>query len=277
MAIAPACVPYTERVSCYGVIVDLRASSRAALRRLRACLPPPVAPASAAPRRVYAVRLHAGVCTCGRQHEALAGADGRSAFRANEAEALFTVLRMRAWHYVVSHSPRYLFVHAGVVAFGRQAVVIPGDSMSGKTTLVSALLRAGGTYYSDEFAVVDARGMIHPFRQPLGMRRPGSRMQTDVPASRLTRRLGRVPVRAALLVSTSFVDGRRWRPTPLSRGEAVMALVGNSAGVRRTPARGLAVLTRAASTLVGLQGPRGDADETAALIVDYLRQLPACP
>ena len=273
MSIRAACVPYSERVDCYGVTLELRASSPAFLRHLRGCLPPPCARTEARPSRVYAARQQQPVCACGRRHKGLAAADGRAEFRGQDATGLFVHMRMRLWHYVVSHSPRYLFVHAGVVAFGGKAVVIPGDSMSGKTTLVSALLRAGGTYYSDEFAVIDARGLIHPFRQPLGMRRPGSRDQTDVPASRLTRRLGRTPVRAALLVSTRFVEGERWTPTPLSRGEAVMALVGNSAGVRRTPARGLAVLTKATEHVVGLQGPRGDADDTAAQIVAYLRQL----
>jgi hypothetical protein len=54
---------------------------------------------------------------------------------------------------VAEASPLRTFVHAGIVAWGKAAVLIPGRSFSGKTTLVAELARAGATYYSDEFAV----------------------------------------------------------------------------------------------------------------------------
>ena len=41
----------------------------------------------------------------------------------------------------------YLFVHAGAVGWQGRAIVIPGRSFVGKTTLVSTLVRAGATYY----------------------------------------------------------------------------------------------------------------------------------
>jgi hypothetical protein len=31
---------------------------------------------------------------------------------------------------------------------------------------VAELVRAGATYYSDEFAVLDSRGRVHPFPRP---------------------------------------------------------------------------------------------------------------
>ena len=71
---------------------------------------------------------------------------------------------------VAEHAPRLVFVHAGVVGWNGQAIVIPGLSHSGKTTLVHQLVRAGATYYSDEYAVLDARGRVHPYPRPLGMR-----------------------------------------------------------------------------------------------------------
>ena len=56
-----------------------------------------------------------------------------------------------------------VFVHAGVVGWKGHAIVIPGRSRSGKTTLVAELVKAGAEYYSDEFAVLDAEGRVHPF------------------------------------------------------------------------------------------------------------------
>ena len=60
-----------------------------------------------------------------------------------------------------------LFVHAGVVGWQGKAILIPGRSFSGKTTLVKALIEAGATYYSDEFAILDRQGLVHPYPLPL--------------------------------------------------------------------------------------------------------------
>jgi hypothetical protein len=63
---------------------------------------------------------------------------------------------------VAENARRWIFVHAGVVAWRGQAIVIPGATQSGKTSLVAALVRAGAEYFSDEYAVFDARGRVHP-------------------------------------------------------------------------------------------------------------------
>src|SRR6267142_2744385 len=60
-----------------------------------------------------------------------------------------------------------------------------GRSLSGKTTLVRELLRRGATYYSDEFAVVDDFGNIHPFPRPLGIREDSTFAQTKYAAATL--------------------------------------------------------------------------------------------
>src|SRR5438105_4409512 len=66
------------------------------------------------------------------------------------------------FHAAVS-ARRWLYVHAGVVSWDGTAVLIPGRSMSGKSTLVEALVRAGASYASDEFAVLDRQGRAHPY------------------------------------------------------------------------------------------------------------------
>jgi hypothetical protein len=50
--------------------------------------------------------------------------------------------------YVAAGARRRVFVHAGVVGWRGQAILIPGRSFSGKTALCE-LLRVGATYYSD--------------------------------------------------------------------------------------------------------------------------------
>jgi len=78
------------------------------------------------------------------------------------------------------HAPNRIFVHAGVVACNDRAIIIPGLSMAGKTSLVLALIRAGAVYYSDEFAVFDEQGYVHPYPKPLSIRE-GDVVQNDRP------------------------------------------------------------------------------------------------
>jgi len=64
---------------------------------------------------------------------------------------------------VAEEARTYHFFHAGVVEWGGKAVLIPGRTLSGKSSLVVEFLRAGASYYSDEYAVIDSRGRVHPF------------------------------------------------------------------------------------------------------------------
>ena len=70
------------------------------------------------------------------------------------------------------------FVHSGAVGWKGKAILIPGRRLSGKTTLVAELVRAGATYYSDEYAVLDANGFVHAYEKPLSIRsEPGARQE----------------------------------------------------------------------------------------------------
>lgn len=64
----------------------------------------------------------------------------------------------------------YQVVHAGVVARGHRAVLLPGRSGAGKTELCAAAMGAGYTYLSDEQAALDTRtGLVSPYAKPLGI------------------------------------------------------------------------------------------------------------
>src|SRR3954447_6225511 len=72
--------------------------------------------------------------------------------------------------WVAEHAVGFIFVHAGCVAVDGKAIVIPGRTMSGKSSLVSALVRAGATYYSDEYAAIDPLGRVHAYARLLSIR-----------------------------------------------------------------------------------------------------------
>ncbi|MFQ5556835.1 MAG: hypothetical protein ACE5GB_04920, partial [Acidimicrobiales bacterium] len=77
-------------------------------------------------------------------------------------------------HLQMSHrSESLLFVHAGVVEWRGVGIAVPGRSMTGKSTLVAAAVRAGAGYLSDEFAILDAGAAVHPYPRPLSLRDAG--------------------------------------------------------------------------------------------------------
>lgn len=69
--------------------------------------------------------------------------------------AVKQLLRERA----VERHPFLISVHAGVVAFGDDCVLLPALAGSGKTTLTAALVERGATYFSDEIALLDGPTM----------------------------------------------------------------------------------------------------------------------
>ena len=77
--------------------------------------------------------------------------------QARHEEDFLDVFNSRVGWAIACFAPRRVFVHAGAVAWQGRAIIIPGASLSGKSTLVAELVRAGATYLSDEFAVLDSR------------------------------------------------------------------------------------------------------------------------
>ena len=96
--------------------------------------------------------------------------DGVEVFATATEEDVFRWLCQDIDNAVAQRSRQMLFVHAGVVGWRGLAIVIPGRSHTGKSTLVAELVRRGAVYYSDEFAVLDDTGRVHPYRRTLVLR-----------------------------------------------------------------------------------------------------------
>jgi hypothetical protein len=198
------------------------------------------------------------------------GAPGlEHATRAVALTLLDTEIRL----HIAAHARDWIFVHAGVVARDGRALVIPGESFCGKTTLVSALVNAGATYYSDEYAVLDEAGFVHPYPRPLSIRR------TDGVTARervIARRRGVVgDERAALaaVVITRYRPGIQWQPRRLSRGQGMVALLGNTVPAQERPEQSLRTLSRAVAGATMLGGDRGEAGPVASALLDELAAL----
>ena len=170
--------------------------------------------------------------------------------------------------YVAGVARARLFVHAGVVGWRGRAIVLPGRSGSGKTTLVAALVRAGATYYSDEYAVLDARGRVHPYPKPLSIRQENGGRPRKSPPEALGGLPGVEPLPVGLVAVTGYQPGARWRPRLLSPGQAILALLANTVPARRRPKAALATLQEVVSQAPALKGTRGEAEEMVQAILD---------
>jgi hypothetical protein len=176
-------------------------------------------------------------------------------------------LRTQLRRYVGHYSRDLTFVHAGVVTDRGRAIVLPGHSFSGKSTLVAALVRAGAEYYSDEYAILDADGLLRPYLEPLVMRDASGRRSTADPVESEAPARGADAVRIGLVALTSYTPDGRWLPRRLAAGDAVLALMEHAVPARERPAETLAALQRALQGAVVLASERGDADETAAALL----------
>ena len=169
---------------------------------------------------------------------------------------------------VADNARRRVFVHAGVVGWKSNAIVIPGTSFSGKTTLVSKLVKAGATYYSDEYAVLDERGFVHPFPRPLGVRQEGQYESQRVQVESLGGKRGVKPLPVRLVISTSYKPGATWRPRPLTTGRGVLELLANTVSARSQTRLAFATLPKAVRSAEILKGVRGEADEVIDSILE---------
>ena len=174
-------------------------------------------------------------------------------------------------HFQVALAARdFLFVHAGVVQWKGHAVVVPGRTETGKSSLVMALVNAGGEYFSDEYAVLDREGRVHPYPKPLSQRREGGppRLHT---AEALGGQQEAPAVPMGLTVITRFRDGATWNPQRITKARAMIALFENTVVARNRPEFALTVLAKAVIGTGGLEGDRGEASEMALALLDELR------
>lgn len=162
---------------------------------------------------------------------------------------------------IAEFSPHLVFVHAGAVAFDDSAVIIPGRSRAGKTTLTAALIGEGAVYYSDEYAIFDESGFLHPFPKPLSVREPWAfGKQVDRSVETFGGRQGIKPVKAKAIIVTDYRRDARWQPARLSKGEGVLELLANTVSARTNPRQALKILPRAVENALILKGLRGEAE-----------------
>jgi hypothetical protein len=194
--------------------------------------------------------------------------DGKALLEGWPLDVTLVVLQRELRMFVALEAPLLVFVHAGAVVHMGHAIVIPGKTYAGKTSLVEALVRAGAVYYSDEYAPLDALGRVHPFAKPLSLRTGGG--QTDHQVESLGGVAGSEPAPVGMVVAATYRPGAEWQPVQLSGGEAVLALLGDTIPAQTRPAECMRALTAAAERALVVKGERGDAEDLAPLLLAAL-------
>lgn len=175
-------------------------------------------------------------------------------------QSLDSLIRMTVGEY----SKDYVFIHAGVVGWKGRAIVIPGRSFSGKTTLVAEFVQRGATYYSDDFTVLDKNGYVHPFPRKLSLRGIiDDYQQMDFAVEELGGKRGFEPIPVGTLLLTKYKKNSKPRLKLISSGEGIMAGLDNSLSVRRNPAHVMKVLSAALIDARTYKSNRDEAKEFA--------------
>jgi hypothetical protein len=252
---------------CYGVTVGFRSNSERLLGGIDSRLIPASSPISCCePDLDYYLEVDEDHGL----YKAFVGTE--PFFETSDFIRLFEVLKQSVHHALAQKAVDYLFLHAGVVAWRRMAILLPGRSGSGKSTLVRALISAGAIYFSDEFAVLDEYGLVHPFARPLCLRTPFGKIAcdpSDVGAQTATEA---TPVGS--VVFTAFRSQGIFRPTCLAPGRAVLEFLKHVVAVRANPNRALRIARAATSQSWVTMSVRGEACSTAA---DILRTIGGSP
>jgi hypothetical protein len=251
----------------HGARVRLEASTSRALERATRVLPigSRIEPLHA-PDAVFSLSVAPGVATADAPHRLYQ--DSAIVQSSSDLEPLLQRLESELHFAVATNARSSLFVHAGVVGWHGHAIVLPGPSMSGKSSLVAALLRAGADYYSDEYAIIDDQGGVHPYARPLRLRVEEGGREAAGPQPWVGP-VGTRPLLASLIVSTHYSPGAHFEPAERRRSRGLMILIANTVLIRERPRFALDYLLPIADGATTLEGVRGDADQAAAWLLRY--------
>ncbi len=253
----------------YGLRIGVRTNDADVLDRIAERLPPAWEPACAPfVDFLYSLRVGKSESRRNTRNYHLLYFGLQRIARTMDLDAAFDELESHLQMRVTLFATHRVLVHAGVVGWRGRAIVVPGYSRAGKSSLVVELLKLGATYYSDEYAVLDGRGHVHPYARRLSLRQQGDLPPLRLTAADLGAETGSGPLPIGLVAVAKYRPGDHWRPRPLSAGQTVWELLNCTISAQQQPETAVHVLERAvAAGAVGQKGFRGETAETAELLL----------
>jgi hypothetical protein len=208
-----------------------------------------------------------------------------------KSQSLPGLLNHAVWDihaYVAEHVRDFLLIHAGAASAPEGALLVPGGTGSGKSTLVAALLQRGFEYLSDDFAAIDPiTTKIYPYPKRISLKRPSLRFFPGLEEG-LGDRDGalRVGMRERFARPEDLGSGvggpaaARWlvfqgpdrqgsaRLSPMPRAEAMEELVKQAFNLHRYRDRGVVLLSRLVGDAETFRLDGGTPPERAELLAD---------
>lgn len=153
-----------------------------------------------------------------------------------------------------------VFVKGAAVLVDGRGVLILGPALSGRSTLLDELVRAGASYWSDRYVVLDRDGRLMRFGEPQagadGVPGAGPREAHGAPE-------------VGLVVLTQYRPDAVWEPERGTAAEAMLALLEQAVPTRDRAAETMGVVRRATEGAVFVQGERGEAAQVAGLLLRF--------
>jgi hypothetical protein len=256
----------------YGLSVGVRTNDGGVLGRVSEVLPPNCQPSNEeVVESLFSLRVGPPAKRKGQKNYHLLYSGAAGLIRTLELDEVFDTLedfvRLTVAYFAKED---HLFVHAGAVGWKGKAIILPGRSHTGKTTLVSELIKAGATYYSDEMAVLDSKGRVHAYPIPLSVRE--SRGTCRYKPEHFGSEAGHDPLPVGLVVVTSYHQGAVWRPRALSPSRGLLALLDNTVAARKDPRVSLPILQQVVTAAPAIKTKRGEAAIVAHRILTRLEK-----
>ncbi len=160
-------------------------------------------------------------------------------------------------------------VHAAVIVRGASALLVPGASGVGKSSLCVVAHDAGARVLTDEYALVDpTSGLVSGWRRPVRVRRK------DGGVERLDLAVESDPVRVGLVAFVKYDRhaGRAWGQ--IGGAEAVLGLLANTVCARSRPDESLDAALAVARSASAVSGTRDEAAHALTDLLDLLVDQP---
>lgn len=172
-----------------------------------------------------------------------------------------------AIHFVIGKRSPLTFLHAGAVEIEGSAVVFPGRSLWGNSTLVSSLVAQGCGYLSDEYAVVSPEGCVFPLSKPLLLRDTSGEIVYEANHAAASAPGG---FRCAAVILTRFEERASWKPQSVTPAEATIETLPSALQCRDEPDQVLHAITALVSDANCYRGVRGAGEPTADMLRDLI-------
>ncbi len=186
--------------------------------------------------------------------------------RKNSFDIIGSKVRITVAEFAVGR----VFIHSGAVGRKGKAILIPGKSFSGKTSLTAALVKRGAIYYSDEYAVLDKNGLLHPFPKTLSIRGIiDDFTQVEHTVESLGGKAGKKKIPVGMILLTEYKPDAKWKPEILSPANGLMEVIKNTIPIRSNPDFVLKSLGQMTNRALIVKSKRGDVENFAGLILDY--------